>query len=46
MPHDSTYMWNLKYDMNDLTYKTVNSLTNTENRPVVAEGEVGRGRMD
>ena len=46
MPRDGTYMWNLKYDRNDLTHETVNRLTNTENRLVAAEGEAGRGRMD
>ena len=37
-------MPSLKYDTNDLTYKTVNRLT--ESRLVAAEGEAGRGRMD
>ena len=46
MPRDVTYTWNLKYDTNDLTYETVNRLTNTDNRLVAAEGEGGRGRMD
>ena len=31
-------MWNLKYDKNQLTYKT-NRLTDIENRLVVAKGE-------
>ena len=39
-----TYMWNLKYDTNDLTHKTG---TDTEDRPVVAnssgQGWCGRG---
>ena len=44
IPHDTTYMWNLKYDTNELIYKT-ERLTDTENRPVVAkrwgEGWIG-----
>ena len=36
-------MWNLKYDTNELIYKTKNRLTDIENRLVVAKGE-GRGR--
>ena len=31
-------MWNLKYDTNELIYKT-NRLTDIENRLVVAKGE-------
>jgi len=42
IPYDSTYMWNLKYDANELTYK----LTDTENRLVVAKGVVGGGGKD
>ena len=37
-------MWNLKYDTNELTYKDRDRLTDTENRLVVAKGEVGWGR--
>ena len=36
--HDITYMWNLKYSMNEPIYKTERD-TDTENRPVVATGE-------
>ena len=35
-PHDSTYMWNLKYGTNELIYDTE---TDIENRGVVAKGE-------
>ena len=42
IPHESSYMWNLKYDTNDLIYR--NRLTDTENRVMVAKGEGGLGR--
>ena len=36
MPYDINYMWNLKYDRNDLIYETEID-SNIENRPVVAK---------
>ena len=36
-PHDITYIWNLKHDTNKISKKR-NRLTDTENRPVVANG--------
>ena len=39
-------MWNLKYDINYLTYKTETDFTDREDRPVVAKGEVSRGGKD
>ena len=38
-------MWNLKYGTNELTYET-DSLTNTENRLVVAKGEGSGGGIE
>ena len=37
--HDITYMWNLKYDTNELIYKTN---TDIENKFMVIKGETGR----
>ena len=43
MPYDNTYMWNLKYDTNELIYETERD-SQTENRLVVAKVEgVGEG---
>ena len=42
VPYDITYMWNLKYDTNELMYKTETN-SQTENRLVAAKGEKGRG---
>ena len=36
MPHNTTYIWNLKNNANELIYKAA---TDTENRPVVAKGK-------
>ena len=36
-------MWNLKYNTNELLYKT-NRVRDIENTPVVAKGEGGWGR--
>ena len=33
------YMWDLKYDINELIYETETDSTDTENRPVVAKWE-------
>ena len=42
MPHSITFMWNLKYDTNELIYET-DTDSDTENRFVFAKGkEVGR----
>ena len=41
LPYDITYMWNLKYDTNELIYETE---TDSENRLVVAKGEGQWGR--
>ena len=38
IPYDITYMWKLKYNRNELIYKTeTDSLTDTENRLLVAK---------
>ena len=38
-------MWNLKYDTNELIYKTeTDSLTDIENKPTGTKGENGQGR--
>ena len=43
IPYDVTYMWNLKYDTNELLWNR-NRLTDIENRLVVAKWDgVGRG---
>ena len=42
--YDITYMWNLKYDTNELIYKTETD-SQTE-RHVVAKGEGDGGGMD
>ena len=39
MPHYITCMWNLKYNANELIYKTENRLTDLENKFAVAEEE-------
>ena len=36
--HDITSMWNLKHDTNEFSYETETD-SQTENRPVVAEGQ-------
>ena len=41
MPYDITYIWNLKYDTNELIYETETD-SQTENRLVVAKGGQGR----
>ena len=41
IPYDITYMWNLKYYTNEHVYET-ETLTDIENRPVVAKGVWGR----
>ena len=43
MPHDITYMWNLKYDTNELICET-SALTDIENKLMVMKGERGWGR--
>ena len=45
MPYTIPHMWNLKYDTNELAYET-DSLTDTENRLVVAKGEGSGGGME
>ena len=45
--YDIAYMWNLKYDTNELYLQNRNRLTDIENRLVVAKGEgVGEGRTE
>ena len=39
IPHDTTYMWNLKYDTNELIYETE---TDSQTRGCQGEGDVGR----
>ena len=41
--YNSTYMWNLKYNTNELIYDTKTD-PQTENKPVVANGEREWGR--
>ena len=41
MPHDITYMWNLKYDTNELTYKTKQT---HRKQTMVTKGEKGSSR--
>ena len=41
--YDITYMWNLKYDTNELIYETRNRLTDIQNSLMVAK-EDGRGQ--
>ena len=45
VPYDITYMWNLKYDTNELMYKTETN-SQTENRLVAAKGERDGGGMN
>ena len=40
IPYDITYMWNLKYDTNELIYKTEID-SDIENKLMVAKGEMG-----
>ena len=42
--HVITYMWNLKYDTNDLIYKTEKRLIDAENKLTFTKGERGYGR--
>ena len=44
IPYDLTYMWNLKYDTNELIYKTKNRLADIENKITVTKGENRGGR--
>ena len=39
IPYDLTYMWNLKYDTNELIYKTKNRLADIENKLTVTKGD-------
>ena len=41
--HDITYRWHLKYDKNELIYKTGNRLRDTENKLMVTKKEEGEG---
>ena len=41
IPHDITYMWNLKYDTDEPVYETETE-SYVENRPGVARMEGGR----
>ena len=43
IPYNVTYMWNLKYDTNELIYIAETDLTDIENGLVVAKGGVGEG---
>ena len=44
MPNNITYMWNLKYGTNGPICQT-ETISQTENRLVVAKGERGRSEM-
>ena len=46
IPHDVTYMWNLKYGTDEPIYKSRNRLTDMENRLVVSKEEGERSGMD
>ena len=39
IPHDITYVWNLKYDTNEIIYETETD-SQTQRALVVAKGEV------
>ena len=41
IPYDITYMWKLKYDTNELTYKTETDSQDIENKLTVTKGERG-----
>ena len=45
LPYDITYMWNLKWDTNELIYER-NRLTNIENRLMAAKEERSGGGME
>ena len=42
IPYDITYMWNLKYGTDELTYRTETDTQDIDYRLVVAKGEWGR----
>ena len=42
IPYGVTYMWNLKYDTNQLIYKTETD-SDIENKRMVTKGERGMG---
>ena len=42
IPYGVTYMWNLKYDTNQLNYKTETD-SDIENKRMVTKGERGMG---
>ena len=44
MSYAITYIWNLKYDTNELIYKKETSSLDMDYRPVVAKRETGWGR--
>ena len=44
IPYDITYMWNLKYDTNELIWQNRNRLTDIENKIKVTKMEEGWGR--
>ena len=41
-----TYVWNLKYDINEPSCKTETDLTDIENRLMITKGEVGGSGID
>ena len=45
MPCDITYMGNLKYDTNELTYKTETDSPDIKNKLTVTKGEGGKGQI-
>ena len=46
IPYDTTYMWNLKDDTNELVYKTESTHRHTQNRFVVSKGRGWGGGVD
>ena len=45
IPYDTPYVWSLKYDTNEVIYKSRNRLTDSEDRLVIASGRRGWGGM-
>ena len=44
IPYDLTYSWNIKYDTNELTYKTKHRRTDIETKLMVTKAEKRGGR--
>ena len=46
IPYDITYMWNLKYDTNEFTYKTETDSQTLKTKLWLLKGEEGRGGIN